>query len=112
MTEEKELQTKEIMQILADNLTLESKWFLWALTEQKEALAKEELRDIANNGYQEFEKASGRTNSKPLITSRHGLDIHTARLEGAGLVRVQEKGRVRLYYLTELAKHLLRFLAK
>lgn len=100
------------LEILANNLSNESKWFLWALMKEKGSLHKEQLRDIANEGYREMQLRSGNLKPSPLVPSRHGLDIHTARLEGAGLVSVKEIGRIRMYSLTELGQELLNYVAK
>jgi hypothetical protein len=102
---------EEFLEILSNNLSLESKWFLWALMNQKDAVHKEELRNMANSGYREHKTRTGETNPPPLVSSRHGLDIHTARLEGAGLVSVKEIGRVRMYSLTKIGEELLKYVA-
>lgn len=105
-------EREEFLEILAQNLSNESKWFLWALMKEKDALHKEKLKDIANMGYREMLKSEGKdATGAALVSSRHGLDIHTARLEGAGLVKVQEIGRIRMYSLTKLGEDLLRYAA-
>jgi hypothetical protein len=105
MTSERE----GFMNILAQNLSEESKWFLWALLKEKRPLHKEELRELANAGFRDMNKGESVTETT-LVASRHALDIHTARLEGAGLVNVRGIGRVRMYSLTTLGEELLKFL--
>lgn len=102
------METFQIYNILVKHLSEESKWFLFALSKEQGPMHKEKLRDVAN---EQFKKING-DQSTSLIVSRHGLDIHTARLEGAGLVDVQEIGRVRMYSLTELGQELLTYLTK
>lgn len=102
---------EEFLEILANNLSNESKWFLWTLLRAKDSLHKEELKDLANSAYKEFKTKNGEINPLPLIASRHGLDIHTARLEGAGLVTVKEYGRVRRYSLTNVGEDVLKYAA-
>lgn len=99
------LDKKNIFDILTANLSDESRWFLFALSKEKNPLHKENLRDVAN----ELFKAN-KDNTSNLIASRHSLDIHTARLEGAGLVEVKEIGRVRMYSLTDLGHELLTYI--
>lgn len=100
------LEVNEIYELLFNKLSPESKWFLFVLYKERGALNKERLRNVANNQYQKFIGNS----STNLIVSRHGLDIHTARLEGAGLVHVEEIGRIRMYSLSKLGKELLAYL--
>lgn len=100
------LEKQNIYDILVDNLSTESRWFLFALSKASTSLNKESLRDLANE--QHKLATQGKTNN--LIASRHSLDIHTARLEGAGLVEVTEIGRIRMYSITELGKELLKYL--
>lgn len=102
---------EEFLEILANNLSNESKWFLTVLMREDNSLHKEELRDLANNSYRDYLIKKGEELISPLIPSRHGLDIHTARLEGAGLVSVKEYGRVRRYSITPLGEALLGFIA-
>lgn len=99
----------QILNILSVNLSEESKWFLWTLIQEKRELHKEELRDMANHSFLERTKQQGSEEIK-LVTSRHGLDIHTARLEGAGLVVVRSLGRVRLYSVTPLGTELFEYI--
>lgn len=100
------LEKKDIYDLLVQNLSTESKWFIFALSKEKNPLHKENLRDVANEQY----KKANQPKNDNLIASRHGLDIHTARLEGAGLVVVQEIGRVRMYSLSEMGQELLSYL--
>lgn len=106
------VEKEKFMEILAGNLSEESKWFLWTLKMENSSLHKEKLRDIANENYREMQLKAGNHKSAPLVQSRHGLDIHTARLEGAGLVSVKEVGRIRMYSLSELGNELLEYVAK
>lgn len=103
-------KNNEILNILAENLTLESKWFLWTLIKEQRELHKEELRDLANLAYIDRSRKQNESPETQLVTSRHGLDIHAARLEGAGLVKVRHVGRVRLYSVTPLGKELFEFM--
>lgn len=98
--------------ILTENLSLESKWFLVILQQQKEAINKEQLWQLTNQFYLSVEEKKGTENPSQLISSRYSLDIHAARLEGAGLVQVKELGRMRLYSITLLGKQLLEYLQK
>jgi len=102
----------EFLDILKNNLSLESKWFLVILSQQSEAINKEQLKELANNLYTENEKKKGKEVESGLITSRHSLDIHTARLEGSGLVQVKEVGRARFYSITDLGKALLEYIRR
>lgn len=97
--------------ILYENLSVESKWFLVVLVQQKDYINKEQLRDLTNKAYVKA-KELDENNGTPLISSRYLLDIHTARLEGAGLVEVKEMGRMRLYMITTLGKQLLEYAGK
>lgn len=106
------LDKEKIMGILTENLSEESKWFLWALKIENGSLHKEKLRDITNENYRKMQIKEGNPNPQPLVQSRHGLDIHTARLEGAGLVTVKEVGRIRMYSLSTLGLELLEYAAK
>ncbi|MCM3358171.1 hypothetical protein [Psychrobacillus sp. MER TA 171] len=101
------LEKRDIFEILTNSLSEESKWFLFALSTEKVPLHKENLRDVAN---ELFKRVNAHDKKKQLITSRHSLDIHTARLEGAGLVNVQRIGQIRIYSLTELGTELLNYL--
>jgi hypothetical protein len=94
---------EEILETLLNRLG-DGSWFLLALKVSNEPLLKERLRDKVNELYQE----KMGTNDL-LIPSRHSLDIWTARLEGAGLVDVQEIGRARIFKLSNLAFELLEY---
>lgn len=102
----------DFLDVLKKNLSIESKWFLLILLQQSEAINKEQLRELANQLYMDNEKKKGNETPNQLISSRYLLDIHTARLEGAGLVQVKEIGRMRLYSITDLGKTLIDFLRK
>ena len=97
-------------EILKDNLSNESKWFLAMLQKEKEAINKEQLWEITNKSYILLEEKQGIVDPSPLISSRYLLDIHTARLEGAGLVQVKELGRMRLYSITPLGRQLFEYI--
>jgi DNA-binding transcriptional ArsR family regulator len=100
-------------EILSENLSLESKWFLVILQQQKESINKEQLWELTNKSYRKIQSTGdnkGNTDPAHLISSRYSLDIHTARLEGAGLVQVKELGRMRLYSITSLGKQLLEYI--
>lgn len=97
--------------ILFENLSDESKWFLVVLIQQKEYINKEQLRELTNKAYFKANDLD-EVSAVPLIPSRYSLDIHTARLEGAGLVEVKELGRMRLYLITSLGKQLLDYVGK
>lgn len=103
------MQEIEFFDILLENLSNESKWFLFILQQEEQPINKELLKDMANESYSKRNTEKGITSSEPLIPSRHLLDIHTARLEGAGLVQVQKVGRIRMYSITPLGKKLLKY---
>lgn len=98
------MNREEILQVLSDNLQ-EGNWFLACLSSQTDWVAKEKLKDIVNDFYKE---KRGMT----LINSRHSHDEFAARLEGAGLVIVETKGRARVYKISELGRELIEFRKK
>ncbi|MDC3424294.1 hypothetical protein NC797_07200 [Aquibacillus sp. 3ASR75-11] len=67
-------------------------------------LLKEKIPEHVNEYYQQ---KMGEP-EKEVISSRHKLDILTAKLEGAGLVNVQEVGRARMFERSKLADELSR----
>lgn len=109
------IQANEIMNIIRDNLSNESQWILFTLKGAKSPLRKELLWEQTNEIHSKFKKddeKSLQTNNKDekLLSSRYVLDIHTARLEGAGLVEVEVLGRVRLYKITNWGKEFLEYI--
>lgn len=93
--------------MLAENLSNESKWFLVILDQESpNPINKELLREKTNELYSKVKKTE-----ESLINSRYVLDIHTARLEGAGLVNVQKIGKVRMYSITDLGLKLINYLS-
>ncbi len=105
------LQETEFLEILRENLTEESKWFLFILLQEGKPINKALLNDMANEAYAKRQYERGQSTSELLIPSRHLLDIHTARLEGAGLVKVEKLGRIRMYSITALGEKLLNYAA-
>lgn len=102
----------DLLSILLEHLSTESKWLLVTLKQSNGPLNKEQLRDAANSFYLENQFSKGIKQPEALIKSRHLLDIHTARLEGAGLVSVKEVGRIRIYSMTQLGEILLEYASK
>ena len=96
---------KKVLDSLVKNLSNESKGLLITLFQEKNELKKETLRDLTNHNY--LTKFPDRP---ALIPSRFVLDIHCARLEGAGLVEVRHSGRTRYYKITEQGKLLLTYI--
>lgn len=96
------MDKEKILSILSERLKEEGLYFLVALSRANGPLLKEKLRDVVND---QFQQKKG----KKLINSRYTLDIWAARLEGAGLVDVQEVGRARLYSLAPLGEELINF---
>lgn len=103
------MHEKDFLEILENNLSEESTWFLVILFEAGKPINKALLNDMANEAYAERQSKKGQSTTEILIPSRHLLDIHTARLEGAGLVEVEVLGRIRMYSITELGKKLLNY---
>lgn len=93
----------DIIKILVDNLTFESKWLLGVLIKQNEKIPKEELWKQTNEEY----RKQFPNEEKPLIKTRHFLDTHITRLEGAGLVDLKKVGQTRLYSISELGRIVL-----
>lgn len=104
------LVESEILDVLIENLSNESKCLLATLIKNEDEISKEQLRDLSNSLYINSEMEKGHKSPTPLIASRHSLDVHTARLEGAGLVHVREVGRIRLYSITKLGKRLVEYM--
>lgn len=100
---------KKILSILSENLTNESMWFLYTLRTEDRELHKEELRDLTNEFYLKRAQKKDQSFDEKLISSRYSLDVHTSRLEGAGLVHVRNVGRVRFYSISDLGKKLFEY---
>lgn len=94
---------EEILQNLLEQLG-DGVWGLAILKREGTPINKEKFRDLINDYYQE-----NRETDEKLIKSRHTLDIFAARLEGAGLVRVSELGRAKVYTLSQLGEELIKF---
>lgn len=105
------MQEAEFLEILRQNLTEESKWFLFILLQEGKPINKALLNDMVNDAYAKRQSEKGESTNELLIPSRHFRDIHTARLEGAGLVDVQKLGRIRMYSITALGEKLLHYAA-
>ncbi|MEB2301623.1 hypothetical protein LAV72_18630 [Lysinibacillus xylanilyticus] len=105
------MQEADFLEILFENLSHESKWFLFILLEEGKPINKALLNDMANDAYSKMQSEKGQPTNELLIPSRHLLDIHTARLEGAGLVKVEKLGRIRMYSITDLGEKLIQYIA-
>lgn len=84
-------------------------WFLYTLRTEDRELHKEELRDLTNEFYLKRAQKKDQSFDEKLISSRYSLDVHTSRLEGAGLVHVRNVGRVRFYSISDLGKKLFEY---
>lgn len=93
------LTKEQILDVLEAHLTRESLLLLSTIQFQKAAIAKEELWRLANEKYRSRQNDP---NQKDFIASRYTMDIHTARLEGAGLVTLKTYGRIRTYTISPL----------
>lgn len=93
---------KDILLILKTNLSEQSKWLLYTLTHSKEneLLPKEILWEKTNALFQSHNK-----NNNKVISSRYILDIHTSRLEGAGLIAFEQFGKVKCYKITDFGNY-------
>jgi hypothetical protein len=93
---------EQILQVLSDRLE-EGSWFLAVLKKANgTSISKEKLKNAVNELYRE-------QFGEDLIKSRHSIDIYTARIEGAGLVDIQEIGRARVYQLSKLGEELINY---
>jgi len=108
------LTREEILDRLSENLD-DGAWFLRVL-KQHTRLSKEQLKDLVNEQYKQMIEEKNKekddeekTEVKKLVNSRHVLDVMTARLEGAGLVKVTHYGRARVYELSDLAIELINY---
>ncbi|MGE7692301.1 hypothetical protein ACQKMI_24375 [Lysinibacillus sp. NPDC097214] len=106
------MQETDFLDILLENLSIESKWFLFILLQEGKPINKALLNDMANESYAKKQSEKEQPTNELLIPSRHLLDIHTARLEGAGLVKVEKLGRIRMYSITDLGEKLINYAAK
>ncbi|TFI47438.1 hypothetical protein E4O93_12715 [Diaphorobacter sp. DS2] len=102
------LSVDYIFDIFIQRMQPEGIWFMLALRDAKKPLLKEQLKDEVNRIYLE-KKKSADNDLKPLVTSRYVLDRFTQRLEGAGLVDVEEIGKARLYSLSKLGNQFLEY---
>jgi len=103
------LDLNQVMDILKKNLSDESKWILSALITSTNPTSKEKLWKLTNTLY--IEKGISKDPKAKIISSRYVLDIHTARLEGAGLVEVTALGRIRVYSVSEFGKMFINHLS-
>lgn len=98
------LSVDYIFDIFTERMQQEGIWFMLALRDAKKPLLKEQLKDEVNRIFMEK-----KNQSNPLVTSRYILDRYTERLEGAGLVNVDEIGKARLYSLSKLGQDFLEY---
>ncbi|GEL05547.1 hypothetical protein [Rummeliibacillus stabekisii] len=98
-------QRNEIMAILKEHLSVESKSILLTLKLAETPLRKEVLWEKTNENLQKVDESD-----RKLLSSRYVLDIHTARLEGAGLVDVEVMGRIRVYSISDFGLDFLNFI--
>lgn len=93
------LSREDILTRLAKNITLESGYLLTVLGNSEIQFAyKESLWEKVNKIYSEKHPEKGK-----LIGSRHILDYHIARLEGAGIIQTTTSiGKTKIYEVTEL----------
>lgn len=101
-----QLSVDYIFDIFTERMQQEGLWFMLALRDAQKPLLKEQLKEEVNRIYMEKMTFSD-TDPKPLVTSRYILDRYTQRLEGAGLVDVEEIGKARLYSISNLGNHFL-----
>lgn len=93
------LTLEDVLDVLKERMSKESLLLLSTIKVQNEAIAKEELWRLANENYKARQPDQS---GKDFIASRYTLDIHTARLEGAGLVDIKTYGRIRTYTMSSL----------
>lgn len=107
------LTTEDILQVIKKNLTKESQWLLFALSVENHGISKEQLwkktNELFHNQNSSDTDHSSYDPDSDLITSRYVLDIHTARLEGAGLVDLNIFGRTRVYSLSAFGREFLTY---
>ncbi|OIJ09449.1 hypothetical protein BKP35_16475 [Anaerobacillus arseniciselenatis] len=102
------LSVDYIFDIFTERMQQEGIWFMLALRDAHKPLLKEQLKEEVNRIYME-KKSFSDNEPKPLVTSRYVLDRYTQRLEGAGLVNVDEIGKARLYSLSDLGRQFLEY---
>ena len=91
-----------IIVLLNERLTVETRWILAVLLKEEREIPKQELWQLVNEQHGE------RINSdKKLIATRHFLDNFINRLEGAALVNLTKLGPVKLYSISDLGKQVL-----
>lgn len=101
------------LEVLLERLTLESNFLLRTLyREKKKAINKIKLEELTNELFAGFATEYGRDPKIPLINSRFTRDLHTSRLDAAGLVDIEEIGRVRMYRISELGIALMQHLKR
>lgn len=95
----------------------ESRFMLFALLKYEQnydrSPSKLELMKFTNQFYEkavEQNLVEPLKNGGPLIRSRHMLDVYAARLEGGGVVTIEEVGRIRIYRLSEQGKEVMRYI--
>lgn len=105
------MSSNDIIDILCENLN-DGIWALRVLYNEG-AINKEKLWDYINQYHKEYQIENEKDyDGKKLLPSRYGLDIMTARLEGAGLISFKPIGRVRIYEVTNLGNVLIKELEK
>lgn len=102
------ISVESIFEIFTERLNNEGIWFMLALRDAQKPLLKEQLKEEVNRIYIEKNTRLDKQ-QKPLISSRYILDRYTERLEGAGLVNVDDIGKARLYSLSELGHEFLNY---
>ncbi|QST02875.1 hypothetical protein IMZ31_20205 (plasmid) [Pontibacillus sp. ALD_SL1] len=110
------MERDDIMKLLADRLN-DNRYMLLGLAKYEHNFdrspSKMQLMDYANKLYEKAVEQGIETPEnpeQPLIGSRHVLDVYAAKLEGAGLVNVEEIGRVRVFRLSKFGRELLQYI--
>lgn len=101
------INKEDIFDIFAERLE-NGIWLILALKEKNKPILKDHLKDEVNQLYI-TKKSSNGSAIAPIITSRYVLDRYTNRLEGAGLVNVENIGKARLYSLSPLAYEFIEY---
>lgn len=100
---------KDILHILKKNLSIQSTWILITLLDSKEneLIPKEALWEKTNEKFLADSQSNGNTldSNVKIISSRYVLDVHTSRLEGAGLIDFEQFGKVKFYKVTDFGKY-------
>lgn len=97
------MNREEILQALLDHVK-EGLWVMAALKKAQKPVSKEKLREATNAHYRQVWPSK-----PPLIPSRHALDMILSRLEGGGVVSIEEMGRNKMYSLSRLGKEIILF---